>query len=197
MDPDYEPSAMETRTIFGLHLEQLRNTSRIDESMFKNVKTARNVVSHYSLPDLLQVFVMVYMYNVGTVYCALYLKSLHKGHKQHSFIDVLLLSTVARVSNKGPCSCQHSSQVHTVQFCVLCSEWTGTVWLIQYGMSSIWLLWHYQKGNCLHLLVICYSVQASVPGRPICLNPGLDCVQASVPGKPICLNPGLDCNVVF
>ncbi|KAK3734819.1 hypothetical protein QZH41_009692 [Actinostola sp. cb2023] len=52
MDPDYEPSAMETRTIFGLHLEQLRNTSRIDESMFKNVKTARNVLPESATRDL-------------------------------------------------------------------------------------------------------------------------------------------------
>ncbi|XP_031570287.1 bifunctional purine biosynthesis protein PURH-like [Actinia tenebrosa] len=39
MDPNYEPSPMESRTIFGLHLEQLRNNCTIDENVFKNIKT--------------------------------------------------------------------------------------------------------------------------------------------------------------
>ena len=45
MDPAFEPHNMETRTLFGLKLEQQRNNSRIDESVFKNIVTKRQDVS--------------------------------------------------------------------------------------------------------------------------------------------------------
>ena len=34
MDPSYEPTLMEKRTLFGLHLEQRRNDALINEGMF-------------------------------------------------------------------------------------------------------------------------------------------------------------------
>ena len=49
MDPNYEPSPMESRTIFGLHLEQLRNNCIIDENVFKNIKTKQTNVCAISL----------------------------------------------------------------------------------------------------------------------------------------------------
>lgn len=45
MDPAFEPHNVETRTLFGLKLEQQRNNSRIDESVFKNIVTKRQDVS--------------------------------------------------------------------------------------------------------------------------------------------------------
>lgn len=44
MDPDYEPAESETRTIFGLKLEQLRNNARIDKSFFTNIPSKRKEV---------------------------------------------------------------------------------------------------------------------------------------------------------
>lgn len=45
MDPVFEPQELETRTIFGLQLEQLRNNAKIDESVFRNIVTKRQDVS--------------------------------------------------------------------------------------------------------------------------------------------------------
>ena len=45
MDPTYEPAAMETRTLFGLQMEQLRNNAKIDAELFKNVVSKKKEVS--------------------------------------------------------------------------------------------------------------------------------------------------------
>lgn len=37
MDPNYEPSEMESRTLYGMQLEQKRNNAVIDKSFFTNV----------------------------------------------------------------------------------------------------------------------------------------------------------------
>lgn len=50
MDPDYEPAEFETRTIFGLKLEQLRNNSRIDKSFFTNIPSKRKEVCDLLIP---------------------------------------------------------------------------------------------------------------------------------------------------
>ncbi|CAH3180450.1 unnamed protein product [Porites lobata] len=52
MDPDYEPSESETRTIFGLKLEQLRNNARIDKSFFTNIQSKRKELPKSALRDL-------------------------------------------------------------------------------------------------------------------------------------------------
>ena len=44
MDPAYEPPELETRTLFGLKLEQLRNNAKIDEALFKNIVSKRQDV---------------------------------------------------------------------------------------------------------------------------------------------------------
>ena len=41
MDPDYEPSEMEIRTLYGLKMEQRRNDSVIDAKLFENI-TSKN-----------------------------------------------------------------------------------------------------------------------------------------------------------
>lgn len=40
IDPSYEPSETESRTLFGLHLEQKRNDAQINAETFRNVVTA-------------------------------------------------------------------------------------------------------------------------------------------------------------
>lgn len=50
MDPDYEPAESETRTIFGLKLEQIRNNARIDKSFFTNIPSKRKEVCDLLIP---------------------------------------------------------------------------------------------------------------------------------------------------
>ena len=45
MDPEFEPAAMETRTLFGLQMEQLRNNAKIDSQLFTNVVSKKKEVS--------------------------------------------------------------------------------------------------------------------------------------------------------
>ncbi|EDO37389.1 predicted protein [Nematostella vectensis] len=52
MDPSYEPPALESRTIFGLQLEQLRNNAKIDADVFKNVMTKRKDLPESAVRDL-------------------------------------------------------------------------------------------------------------------------------------------------
>lgn len=45
IDPSYEPSPIERKTLFGLTLEQKRNDALIDSTVFSNI-----VTKHRSLP---------------------------------------------------------------------------------------------------------------------------------------------------
>lgn len=53
MDPAFEPHNVETRTLFGLKLEQQRNNARIDESVFRNIVTKRQDLPESALRDLI------------------------------------------------------------------------------------------------------------------------------------------------
>ena len=54
MDAEYEPAEMETRTLFGLEMQQKRNDAVIDKSVFTNVVTKRQQVgSAFLLSELL------------------------------------------------------------------------------------------------------------------------------------------------
>ncbi|XP_018791427.1 PREDICTED: bifunctional purine biosynthesis protein PURH [Bactrocera latifrons] len=53
MDPDYEPSTLERKTIFGLTLEQKRNDAVIDASLFANVVTKLNTLPENAVRDLI------------------------------------------------------------------------------------------------------------------------------------------------
>ena len=44
MDPQYKPSRMETRTVFGLRLVQARNDAAIGRDMFTNIVSANKEV---------------------------------------------------------------------------------------------------------------------------------------------------------
>jgi hypothetical protein len=45
INPNYEPPLSETRTLFGLKMEQLRNNGKIDKNLFQNVKSKRTEVT--------------------------------------------------------------------------------------------------------------------------------------------------------
>ncbi|EDW84741.1 uncharacterized protein Dwil_GK12972 [Drosophila willistoni] len=53
MDPNYEPSAVERKTIFGLTLEQKRNDIVIDESLFTNVVSKKSPLPEGAVRDLI------------------------------------------------------------------------------------------------------------------------------------------------
>ncbi|XP_068157786.1 bifunctional purine biosynthesis protein ATIC [Drosophila tropicalis] len=53
MDPNYEPSAVERKTIFGLTLEQKRNDILIDESLFTNVVSKKRPLPAGAVRDLI------------------------------------------------------------------------------------------------------------------------------------------------
>ncbi|XP_037807467.1 bifunctional purine biosynthesis protein ATIC isoform X2 [Lucilia sericata] len=53
MDPSYEPSALECKTIFGLTLEQKRNDAVIEPSLFTNVVTKNNKLPEAAVRDLI------------------------------------------------------------------------------------------------------------------------------------------------
>lgn len=53
MDPNYEPSTLERKTIFGLTLEQKRNDAVIDASLFANVVTKNNTLPANAIRDLI------------------------------------------------------------------------------------------------------------------------------------------------
>lgn len=55
MDPTYEPDAMETRTLYGMQLTQLRNNADITKKMFGNVVTDKNEVCGSADSSLLRI----------------------------------------------------------------------------------------------------------------------------------------------
>lgn len=53
IDPNYEPSEMESRTLFGLHMEQKRNDAEINADTFKNIVTSGKDLSSNAIRDLI------------------------------------------------------------------------------------------------------------------------------------------------
>lgn len=53
IDPDYVPEATESREIFGITLEQLRNNAVIDEKTFNNIVTQNKELPYEAIRDLI------------------------------------------------------------------------------------------------------------------------------------------------
>ncbi|KAK7093168.1 bifunctional purine biosynthesis protein ATIC-like [Littorina saxatilis] len=53
IDPSYQPPLMETRTLFGLQMQQRRNDAVIDKSLFANLVTARKELPEDAMRDLI------------------------------------------------------------------------------------------------------------------------------------------------
>lgn len=52
MDPTYEPSLLEQKTIFGLTLEQKRNDAKVTPELFNNIVTNKKDLPQNAVRDL-------------------------------------------------------------------------------------------------------------------------------------------------
>lgn len=46
MNPDYTPAEIETRQVYGVHMQQRRNDAKIDAKLFENIVTENKEVGH-------------------------------------------------------------------------------------------------------------------------------------------------------
>ncbi|KAJ7572079.1 bifunctional purine biosynthesis protein ade10 [Mycena floridula] len=53
IDPSYEPPEVETKQVFGVHLQQRRNNSKIDAKLFENIVTKNKEVPTSAVTDLI------------------------------------------------------------------------------------------------------------------------------------------------
>lgn len=53
IDPDYEPSIIERKTLFGLQLEQTRNNCTIDKNLFAQIVTTNKTLPESGIRDLI------------------------------------------------------------------------------------------------------------------------------------------------
>ncbi|RKP22918.1 cytidine deaminase-like protein, partial [Syncephalis pseudoplumigaleata] len=53
MDPSYEPASVETRQVYGLHMQQRRNDLPIDASLFTNIVSANKSLPESAVRDLI------------------------------------------------------------------------------------------------------------------------------------------------
>lgn len=53
IDPTYKPADIETRQVYGIHLQQRRNDAKIDAKLFENIVTKNKEVCATSCPALL------------------------------------------------------------------------------------------------------------------------------------------------
>jgi len=53
MDPSYEPATSETREVYGIKLQQLRNSRKIDESLLSNIVSKNKDLPEGAKRDLL------------------------------------------------------------------------------------------------------------------------------------------------
>lgn len=47
MDPSYKPAAIETRQVYGIHMQQKRNDAKIDAKLFQNIVTKNKEVHDF------------------------------------------------------------------------------------------------------------------------------------------------------
>ena len=47
MDPSYMPAEIETRQVYGIHMQQKRNDAKIDARLFENIVTKNIEVFDY------------------------------------------------------------------------------------------------------------------------------------------------------
>ncbi len=45
IDPNYKPAEIETRQVYGIHMQQKRNDAKIDAKLFDNIVTQNKEVS--------------------------------------------------------------------------------------------------------------------------------------------------------
>ncbi len=53
IDASYNPPEIETRTLFGLQMQQKRNSAVINKDLFQNIVTKRSDISESAIRDLI------------------------------------------------------------------------------------------------------------------------------------------------
>ncbi|MBE3559268.1 MAG: phosphoribosylaminoimidazolecarboxamide formyltransferase [Ktedonobacteraceae bacterium] len=92
IDPDYEPPEMETRDVFGVSLEQKRNTLVLDDSLFQHVPTANKYLSDEARRDLLVSLITLKYTQSNSICFALDGQSIGIGAGQQSRIHCTRLA---------------------------------------------------------------------------------------------------------
>ncbi|XP_022082031.1 bifunctional purine biosynthesis protein PURH-like [Acanthaster planci] len=92
MDPNYEPDDMETRTLFGLQLQQLRNNAVVTKKLFENVVTKRRELPEGGLRDLIVATIAVKYTQSNSVCYALDGQVIGSGAGQQSRIHCTRLA---------------------------------------------------------------------------------------------------------
>ena len=90
MDPHYEPSELETRTLFGLQMQQKRNDCAITSDTFAAVVSARKDLPDSAVRDL-TVATIALKYTQSNSVC--YAKN---GQVRHFFLSISSVRNAAR-----------------------------------------------------------------------------------------------------
>jgi len=92
IDPDYVPDPVETRTVFGLTLEQERNDAVLDESVFENIVTDNKDLPDSARRDLLVALITLKYTQSNSVCYALDGQTIGIGAGQQSRIHCTRLA---------------------------------------------------------------------------------------------------------
>ena len=107
MDPTYEPPALESRQVYGITMQQLRNNRTIDASLLANVVTQHKEVRAALGPG-------------GVT------KHTHShGPEERRAFASATVRAAARGRQARPSRGHHRAQVHAVQLGLLCEERPG------------------------------------------------------------------------
>ncbi len=79
MDPAYKPAAIETRQVYGIHMQQKRNDAKIDAKLFENIVTTNKEVHGFRF---------VCIYNLLTPSSAAAFPSFDGSHRRDSRLEV-------------------------------------------------------------------------------------------------------------
>ena len=92
IDPDYVPDPVETRTVFGLTLQQERNNAVLDESVFENIVTENKDLPEGAKRDLLVALITLKYTQSNSVCYALDGQTIGIGAGQQSRIHCTRLA---------------------------------------------------------------------------------------------------------
>ena len=92
IDPDYEPSDLERRQLFGITFEQRRNDAVIDESLLENIVTASNDLPESAKQDLIVAMIATKYAQSNTVCYAVRGQVIGMGAGQQSRIHCTRLA---------------------------------------------------------------------------------------------------------
>ncbi|MFD1774849.1 phosphoribosylaminoimidazolecarboxamide formyltransferase [Paenibacillus rhizophilus] len=92
IDPDYIPDPIETRSVFGITMEQDRNDVEISEELFKNIVTTQQIIPDNAKRDLLVALITLKYTQSNSVCFALDGQTIGVGAGQQSRIHCTRLA---------------------------------------------------------------------------------------------------------